>query len=35
MAGIVMTIFGGGISALAFFGTNYAFSKSGRGDTGT
>ena len=27
-----MTIFGAGINALAFVGTNYVFSKSGSGD---
>ena len=31
MVGIIMTIFGTGINALAFIETNYAFSKSGRG----
>ena len=35
LAIILMTIFGGRICALAFFGTNYAFSESGRGNTGT
>ena len=32
MAGILMTIFCGGINAVAFGRTNYAFSKSGHGD---
>ena len=32
MAGILMTIFWSEICALAFVRTNYAVSKSGRGD---
>lgn len=32
MAGILRTIFGAGINALGFAGTNYAFSKSGSGE---